>query len=74
VPRHTAEPASTLETLTYSVPEAGRLMGISRNTAYEAARNGTLPTIRFGARYVVPRAALQRLLESGVKVNDLGKP
>jgi excisionase family DNA binding protein len=68
MPRHTAEPASTLETLTYSVPEAGRLMGISRNTAYVAARNGTLPTIKFGSRYVVPRAALQRLLESGVKV------
>ena len=68
MPRNTADPASTLEPLTYSVPEAGRLMGISRNTAYEAARNGTLPTIRFGSRYVVPRAALQRLLESGVKV------
>lgn len=67
MPRHTVDPAST-ETLTYSVPEAGRLMGISRNTAYEAARNGTLPTIKFGSRYVVPRAALQRLLESGAKV------
>jgi excisionase family DNA binding protein len=68
MPRHTAETTPPLEALTYSVPEAGRMLGISRNTAYEAARNGTLPVIKFGSRYVVPRAALQRLLESGVKV------
>lgn len=52
------------EPLTYSVPEAARLLGINRNTAYELAARGELPTIRLGKRIVVVRAGLQRLLES----------
>jgi excisionase family DNA binding protein len=49
---------------TCTVPEAGKILGLGRNSAYEAARNGELPTIRFGRRIVVPKAALKRLLES----------
>lgn len=49
--------------LTYTVPEAGRLLGISRGTAYAAAAEKTLPTIRIGRRLLVPRAALERLLD-----------
>ena len=49
-------------TATMSVESAGRLLGIGRNSAYEAARQGTIPTLRFGKRVVVPRAALMRLL------------
>ena len=52
------------ERLTYTVEEAGRLLGLSRNSTYEAARTGELPTIRLGRRLLVPRAALERLLES----------
>lgn len=51
------------ETLT--VEEVGRVLGIGRNTAYAAVRDGSIPTLRIGKRYVVPRAALDRLLESG---------
>jgi excisionase family DNA binding protein len=51
------------ERLTYTVEEAGRLLGISRGTAYAAARDGSLPTVRLGARrLLVPRQALERLL------------
>jgi excisionase family DNA binding protein len=49
--------------LTYTVPEAGRLLGISRGAAYAAAADKTLPTIRIGRRLLVPRAALERLLD-----------
>lgn len=49
--------------LTVTVAEAGRLLGISRGLAYEMARIGKLPTIRFGRRLLVPRQALYRLLE-----------
>ena len=45
-----------------TVEEAGRLLGISRNSAYEAARRGELPAIRIGKRLIVPRAALEKLL------------
>lgn len=51
----TAEPP-----LTMTVEEAGRLLGISRKSAYKAAASGELPTVRFGRRLLVPR---QRLLE-----------
>ena len=51
------------ECLTYSVPYAGKLLGLSRNTAYEAARRGEIPTIRLGRKIRVPKAALQRLLD-----------
>jgi excisionase family DNA binding protein len=52
--------------LTYSIPQAGKLLGYSRNTAYDAARRGELPTIRLGHKIRVPKAALERLLD-GVK-------
>ena len=46
--------------LTMTVEEAGQLLGISRNTAYLAVRDGTIPTIRLARRLVVPRSALMR--------------
>lgn len=52
-----------VERETLSVPEAAKVLGISRGLAYEMARVGKLPTIRFGKRLVVPRRALERLLE-----------
>jgi excisionase family DNA binding protein len=51
-----------MEKLTITVPEAGRALGIGRNAAYAAARNGELPTVKIGKRLLVPIMALQRLL------------
>jgi excisionase family DNA binding protein len=50
------------ERRTYKIEEAGRLLGIGRNQAYEAARRGDLPTIRIGKRLLVPKAVLDRML------------
>lgn len=52
-----------IECQTVSVEEAGRILGYSRNTAYETAKRGELPTIRLGRKIRVPRVALQRLLD-----------
>ena len=52
----------SIEKLTVTVEEAARLLGIGRNSAYEAVRRGELPVIRLGRRYLVPRAALERML------------
>ena len=49
--------------LTITVPEAARMLGISRGLAYEMAREGTIPTLRFVRRVVVPLAAIERLLQ-----------
>jgi len=52
------------EPLCISVPAAARMLGVSRNTGYEMARLGQLPTIRCGRRrLVVPKAALLKIRE-----------
>jgi excisionase family DNA binding protein len=50
------------ERLTYDVPEAGRLLGISRNSAYAAAKAGLIPVLNVGGRMLVPKAALHQML------------
>jgi len=47
---------------TISVPEAGRWLGLGRNAAYEAARRGEIPVLRFGKRIRVSVVALERML------------
>jgi excisionase family DNA binding protein len=48
---------------TFSVEEAGcEILGLSKCSAYAAAKNGSLPTVRVGRRLIVPRLALERLL------------
>ena len=44
-------------------PDTARLLGLGRGTVYEAARRGEIPTIRVGRRILVPRRALEKLLE-----------
>ena len=51
------------ESLTLTVEQAAAALNISRGLAYEAARDGRLPTIRIGRRLLVSRRALDRLLD-----------
>ena len=46
----------------YTIPEAGQLLGLSRSSAYDAARRGDIPTLRIGRRVLVPRERLEQLL------------
>jgi excisionase family DNA binding protein len=48
---------------TLTIEEAAKGLGISKASAYEAARSGELPTIKIGKRILVPLAALDRMLE-----------
>ena len=52
-----------MERLTYSVPEAAELLGISRGSAYTHVRTGEIPSITIGGRIVVPRQALEAMLD-----------
>jgi len=61
--RRAAPVALKSDSLVLTVPDAGKLLGLSRWSAYAAAKSGQLPTIRFGNRLVVPKPALQRLLD-----------
>jgi excisionase family DNA binding protein len=48
---------------TLTVEEAAALLGIGRTSAYQAVASGQLPVVRIGRRLLVPRAALERLLD-----------
>ena len=45
-----------------SVTEAAQILGISRTTAYEAVRDGSLPAIRIRRRILVPMSWLDDTL------------
>lgn len=51
------------ERLALSVEEAGALLGISRDLAYDLVACGTIPSVRLGRRLVVPRRALEAALD-----------
>ncbi len=53
-----------------SVAECAQLLGIGRNSAYEAIHRGEIPAIRIGKRYIVPLAALEDLLGRGPAEDD----
>lgn len=57
------------ENLTMTVEEAAAALKISRGLAYEAARDGRIPTIRIGRRLLVSRRALEKLLEEPRSLN-----
>jgi len=50
---------------TLTVPEVAGILGISRSSAFSAAKAGQLPTIRLGKRVLVLKAAFEKLLEGG---------
>ena len=49
---------------TLTVEEAAEMLGLSRAFAYEAVSRGEIPSIRIGRRILVPKVALERLLNS----------
>ena len=52
-----------IDTLTMTVEEAGKLLGIGSSSAYGAIRGGELPSLKIGRRILVPRSALFRKIE-----------
>ncbi|NWF77300.1 MAG: helix-turn-helix domain-containing protein [Chloroflexi bacterium] len=61
-PYQVATAGKSDEPLALSVTAAAKLLGLSRASAYEAVRTGQIPSLRFGKRIVVPRAALNKML------------
>ena len=55
------------ERLTYDVGTAAKLLGLSRNSAYHACLTGQIPHLKIGKRILIPRVAIQKLLESAGK-------
>ncbi len=44
-------------------PQTGQLLGLSRQSTYDAASRGEIPIIRIGRRILVPTMAIYRLLQ-----------
>jgi len=54
--------------LVYSIREAAGLLGISRGLCYSLVKQGKIPSLSLGERRVViPKAALERMLEGNGK-------
>jgi hypothetical protein len=47
----------------FTIPEAGKICGLSRGSSYAAAKAGQLPVVWIGRRGIVPRAALEDMLD-----------
>jgi len=51
------------ERLTLTVREVACLLGISRGLAYDKCRVGEIPSLRIGRRMLVPKVALELMLQ-----------
>ncbi len=52
----------TSERLTYDVKTAAKLLGLSKNSAYQACLKGEIPHLKIGKRILIPKVQLERLL------------
>ena len=57
-----ARSPNRMEEKTMTITEAAKMLGIGRNNAYAAARNGDIPTIKIGKCILVPTAPLKKML------------
>lgn len=53
-----------------TVEQTAKVLGLGRNTAYEAIKTGDLPSVRIGGRIIVPKARLQKLLDGEGLVSE----
>lgn len=59
------------EKLTFTVSQTASLLGLSRNSAFKGVMTGEIPHIRVGKRILIPRRALEAMLESaGLKPKE----
>jgi excisionase family DNA binding protein len=58
------------ERLTLTVEETARVLGIGRQLAYDRVKTGEIPVIKVGRRLLVPRRALEKLLEEPKPLNS----
>lgn len=49
--------------LTYSVPEAAKILGVSASKMYEVVKIDGFPTIKIGGRLLVSARGLERWIE-----------
>ena len=60
--------------LTLTVEETAKLLGIGRQLAYEKVKTREIPVIKMGRRLLVPRRALEKLLDQSNSITSPTKP
>jgi len=56
-----------------SVKEAAKLLGIHPNTLYRAVWRGEVKALKIGARLILPKGELERLLGHSLNLEALGQ-
>lgn len=54
------------EKLTLSLEEAGKILGVSRQTVYLLSRRVDFPVLRIGRRILIPRKQLEAWMDRNV--------
>ncbi len=60
VTAHTSR--ETVERQGYNVSESARIVGVGRTTMHKMIREGRIRPVKIGARTVIPRSEIDRLL------------
>lgn len=55
--------AISRQKLTYSVPEAAKILGVSASKMYEVVKSDGFPTIKIGGRLLVSARGLERWVD-----------
>lgn len=53
-----------MECQTLRIEDAAKVLGIGRTAAYAAVKRGEIPTIKIGSLLLVPKPALERMLDA----------
>jgi excisionase family DNA binding protein len=67
VPRAQEPDPALSKRAVYTVVEVAKLLSLSRGSAYALVRDGTIPALRLGGRWVVPRGRFHAWLDSLVE-------
>lgn len=54
-----------VERQTYTVDEVAGVLGVSRGVAYDQVREGAIPAMRLGKRWVIPKVRFDAWLSGG---------
>jgi excisionase family DNA binding protein len=55
--------AESADVLVLTIGEAAKVLRLSIDSAYEAAKRGEIPTLRIGRRVLVPKRALLDMID-----------
>ena len=55
--------------MTFTIKETARLLGIGRQLAYDRVKTGEIPVLKIGRRLLVPRIALEKMLQEPKTIN-----